>query len=222
MPNGKRSTQGRAAALPGSHERVARCSGCERWLVVNRETFNVKRGAPGGIQPWCRECDTAQKSEGPKGWARFLKTLEKDDPSSVRLWTRESYIAFMSASGPNGWECFYCGGDVREWGQGYWVDRKKNTRGYLPSNCLTCCTPCNFEKRNKSHVNYLATVGATVSQHGGRGQVEWTEVSESYRRVEPPDLSRWQRDVQPTLFGEAPRVDTRWRGHRRGQEDAAE
>lgn len=219
MAKGKSGNLGRAAALPEREDRVARCSGCERWLVVNSETFNQKRAGADGIQPWCRECDTMQKSEGPKGWKRFESVLRADDPQSLRLWSREIYVTFMTG---HKWQCAYCGGDVTQWSQGYWIDRVHNERGYAPDNCVPCCKPCNFEKGDKSHVHYLRQVSQTIESHGGRGYVNWAEVSKRYKRTTPPDLSRWVRDVQPSLFGVSRPVSTQWRGHRRRNDEAAE
>lgn len=50
--------------------------------------------------------------------------------------------------------CFYCGkrnGDGHQNG----IDRKDNSVGYTVENCVSCCRPCNFMKRNRTVQEFI-------------------------------------------------------------------
>lgn len=59
--------------------------------------------------------------------------------------------------------CHYCGCEpstiYRHGSNGEFVyngiDRKNNDLGYIIDNCVSCCTLCNFSKRNLSYNNFL-------------------------------------------------------------------
>lgn len=56
----------------------------------------------------------------------------------------EVSITFEDFSTLNALPCDYCGGVLPA--TGYGIDRKDNTRGYTPDNCLPCCANCNTMK----------------------------------------------------------------------------
>jgi hypothetical protein len=57
--------------------------------------------------------------------------------------------------------CHYCGDLVPTAG----VDRVDNTIGYIPSNCVSCCSTCNFMKLNYSVEEFLDQVLKIVRTH---------------------------------------------------------
>lgn len=144
------------------------CSGCNNtYQVVQGITFNQKRGAPDGLQPWCRTCDSKFKRGPLNGWANFQRVLS---PSETQLWTQSTYLQLM-----NGFKCDTCGVDVTEWSGGYWVDRINSDRGYIPSNCRPCCWGCNILKQSRSPESAYQDIEHKVKQYG-RGKVPWDQI----------------------------------------------
>ncbi len=48
-------------------------------------------------------------------------------------------------------DCIYCGSPPGNQYRGYrynGIDRKDNSKGYFPSNCVPCCARCNSVKSN--------------------------------------------------------------------------
>lgn len=63
--------------------------------------------------------------------------------------------------------CFYCGAVpssvmINKNGNGNLIyngiDRVDNSKGYIPGNCVTCCTACNLAKREMSQEEFYAWV----------------------------------------------------------------
>ena len=188
------------------------CSGCKRTLtVIVNVTFNLKTAAHDGLQPWCRECDMANKPRAENGWANFRKKLRDRKRGEERYWTEAIYLEMMEAKG---WKCKYCGCDVSVWGSGYWVDKIDPTRPYKPDNCVAACWPCNCLKREGKGGVFSGFVAAKV-QEWGWGKVPWQILYPRFRRVDDaiPDLSEYvQPDTtqQASLFDRDPGLEP-WR-----------
>ena len=45
------------------------------------------------------------------------------------------------------------------------IDRKDNAMGYVLENCLTCCSKCNFAKRNTSFSDFMSWVALLAQRH---------------------------------------------------------
>lgn len=51
-------------------------------------------------------------------------------------------------------ECHYCGFlDLEETCNG--IDRKDNTKCYIPSNCVSCCKKCNYAKHTLDYDEFI-------------------------------------------------------------------
>lgn len=50
-------------------------------------------------------------------------------------------------------KCYYCGFINQEHGIG--IDRANNTKGYIKSNCVPCCTLCNIMKRDNDLMTFI-------------------------------------------------------------------
>lgn len=160
-----------------------KCSGCGNTYQVHIGlTFNRKHGTADGLQPWCRSCDTSNKSDHKNGWKNFLRMLKASGEDLE--WTEEKYLLLMGD-----FKCHSCGCDVAEWGGSYWVDRIQNDTGYKISNCRPSCTPCNFQKSNKNALVADDEIQRHVARWG-RGRVPWGDVSPKFKRRIPriPDL----------------------------------
>ena len=69
-------------------------------------------------------------------------------------------------------ECYYCGEDPRlrlNYGTNgitaNGVDRVDNSIGYLTSNVVTCCTPCNLAKGTMSSSDFLELIRKIYNKH---------------------------------------------------------
>lgn len=193
-------------------DRVSYCPGCKRHLrVVLGASFNRKVDSCDGLQPWCRECDWKGKATLAEAWNRFSRVLAKE-PQSQLAWNEELYLSMLGDE-PT---CNWCGSSCREWGIGHWIDRIDSRAPHLPSNCVVCCTPCNFHKGHKPnylHEQFLSTLLVSCPQFPrgiGRypwGKIPWGDIPSSskvFRRVSAPDLSEFVvPDPQLTLRGVA-------------------
>lgn len=148
------------------------CPGCRRRIkVIVGTTFNRKSATTDGLQPWCRECDARNKLGAQNGWKNFRRMLVERRSGEERMWSRKSYEEMMG-----NFTCWYCGNDVTEWSQGYWVDKQSASRGYEPSNCVPCCKPCNFEKCNRNSEAWHNMIQNLLKRYP-RGRVPWNEIS---------------------------------------------
>ena len=69
-------------------------------------------------------------------------------------------------------ECFYCGGfpaQMMRSKTGVFkyngVDRVNNSLGYVPSNCVPCCHPCNLMKGALSATEFLQRIATIRERH---------------------------------------------------------
>lgn len=185
---------------------VKHCPGCDRHLMVAIPSspvvaFNRKRGTWDGYQPYCRTCDWHGKTTLEEAWNRFGRTLT---PHEQTLWTFEIYLGIVGDDP----RCNWCGSSCREWGIGHWIDRISSDYGHITSNCVACCTPCNFHKGHKPqavHEQFLRSLLRSCSEFPsgtGRhpwGKIPWNENPSSSRRFErvaAPDLTAHVREIQ--------------------------
>lgn len=166
-------------------------------------TFNKKTASLDGLQPWCRECDHANKPRAENAWPNFLRALKNREPPEDKLWTKASYVALMEK---HNWSCKWCGGDVSAWSSGYWIDKIDPNRGYKPDNCLPCCWPCNSEKSNRNSEVFAGYVDSLLKKYG-RGKVPWQVISPKFKRADEsiPDLTPYVRASEQLLLFGAPR-----------------
>lgn len=59
--------------------------------------------------------------------------------------------------------CHYCGvpPDPRNG-----IDRKDNSQGYRPENCVSCCVVCNYAKSSMSYADFLAWMDRVAKFRG--------------------------------------------------------
>lgn len=189
---------------------VKTCSGCNRHLWVaapssleiiprgyKQVAFNRKTGTSDGLQPWCRTCDWNGKATINEAWNTLRRFLEEREPQSLSRWTKDLYLQIVGDD-PH---CQWCGARCREWGIGHWLDRQSSKSGHIPSNCVPCCSPCNFHKGHKTYANHAAYLRSLLiacpqfPQGQGAhpwGKIPWDDYESSSKRFErkmPPDLS---------------------------------
>lgn len=101
----------------------------------------------------CRECAADRRRLKPYEMlynAAKYRIVHRLDSSKTHVFTLsfKSFCEFI-ASG----KCHYCWAPI-QWskhnisknGSGHHVDRKDNRKGYIKSNCVPCCTRCNYGK----------------------------------------------------------------------------
>lgn len=153
---------------PGPHKK---CPSCKRLLLLLKNvTFNAKRGAPDGFQPWCRECDHSNKNTIEYGWTEFSRLLRSSRSERPEEWTETMYRDLIGKG-----ECHYSGSALRVWGGGHWIDRISNARPHTPANCVPCCWPCNRRKSSRNPEAATREIEALVLRYT-RGKIPWDEV----------------------------------------------
>lgn len=201
---------------------VKTCPGCKRYLWVaappsmeeiprgyRQVSFNRKTGTEDGLQPWCRTCDWNGKATLHEAWNTLRRFLEEREPQSLVFWTKDLYLQTIG----NDPHCNWCGSRCRDWGIGHWLDRQSNKSGHIPSNCVVCCSPCNFHKGHKTYANHEVFLRSLLQacprfQHGQGphpwGKIPWDDYESSSKRFErkmPPDLSEYVfKSTQLSLF----------------------
>lgn len=144
-------------------------AGCGREIRVGNGKF---RDASGN----CRHC--ALRSRPFQQTLTALRCSSRHRGIPVDL-SYEDMLLFTQQS-----ECTYCGVEIPwvEWSvkgkssQGYFLDRKDNTKGYSVENCVVCCTSCNLTRGDRfTHEEFLVVGEAIRKIHQNRkGGTEFT------------------------------------------------
>jgi hypothetical protein len=108
---------------------------------------------------------------------RLLKNYRRHATRRSLVWelSDEAFVALLRG------ECFYCGMPPRQ----VWrvtpnkhrktgasltyngIDRKDNAVGYTPDNAVTCCSTCNYAKRDLTSEAFLNHVRTIYVRHFG-------------------------------------------------------
>jgi hypothetical protein len=123
-----------------------------RWRAKNRE--RVRRKA----RQWALNNPDKVKASQLKLAARtetkyrLLKRMAAKRSIQVEI-TFAEYSGLVSSG-----FCFHCGGGLPV--QGHGIDRRDSRPGYLPNNCVPCCSSCNDTK------GHLESAGFTYPRIG--------------------------------------------------------
>lgn len=127
-------------------------------------------------------CQTKERQSATNSGRKPVNLLD-DRTATVRLVLRassakectlgESDVAAMIFQ-----PCHYCGeppNHYRVLGSGRWrrqstvpshgIDRMDSSKGYVPGNCVTCCTTCNYMKREQHYDDFIGRVCRIASLH---------------------------------------------------------
>lgn len=156
---------------PNLRARNTRSCGC-----LHREELATSNQRLKAIaEPWLADMNLYMRKvsyrglRNPKGklgsnqFRTLSRTSEDPDdsqhPSLQWALTLEQYTRLVTSP------CFYCGQPPHQDPQGVWmkglglkrngIDRADNTKGYLPENCVSCCTACNREKRAQTQATFI-------------------------------------------------------------------
>lgn len=70
-------------------------------------------------------------------------------------------------------KCYYCGFVDQEYGIG--IDRMDNSKGYIKSNCVPCCTICNIMKRNYNFNTFIKICQHIATVHNKfNGEIDYS------------------------------------------------
>jgi len=106
--------------------------------------------------------------------AKDREVLHTDHPSLVWHLTLEQYVSLVTA------DCYYCGRPPHQKPQGACmassmlrngIDRMDNNKGYLPDNCVPCCSYCNKEKRAQSLDQFVENTKRRYENLKARGLI---------------------------------------------------
>jgi hypothetical protein len=86
----------------------------------------------------------------------FYKHGAKTRNLSFTLSDKDCIILFSK-------KCYYCGFLNEELGIG--IDRTDNSKGYIKSNCVPCCSQCNIMKRDKNLTDFVKICQHIATTH---------------------------------------------------------
>lgn len=114
------------------------CKKCREKLNKYRKSENGKRASKK-----YRESENgkqAKKIYNQKGDTVLYEYKRKADGRKIDWYLSDEYAKQMFKE-----SCHYCGIEATK-NQRNGIDRMDNSLGYIPSNCVPCCTRCNFAK----------------------------------------------------------------------------
>lgn len=150
-----------------------KCPYCgEVFVASSRHLRN--RTKRGGAHAHCG-CQTKLR-QSQKNRGRIPPNKLDDRAATVRLVHRacSAKLCTLSEEDVEGIifeRCHYCGelpNHYRTLGSGKWrrvstvpsngVDRRDSSVGYIPDNCLPCCTKCNYMKRDYTYEEFVTHI----------------------------------------------------------------
>lgn len=136
------------------------CPKCKQWK--NESEFGNSKNTRDGLNSWCRECD----SEKGKNYRLNNEDYCHNYGKEYRQTLPDKYRCYKSNAATKkrkfGFSlfdfatiivqpCYYCG---KKDGIYNGVDRLDNNKGYVKSNCVSCCKSCNFQKHAYSEKQF--------------------------------------------------------------------
>lgn len=162
-------TCGSVRLYTGTNLRTGNTTSCgclhrEQLAASNRDLKTVR-------EPWLADMTlyvrrlgyrTNRRTSGQLGSNQFRSTPGTPASAHPSLqWglDLDTYTRLVTAP------CFYCGQLPQQTPHGVWmrgldlkrngIDRVNNAVGYVPGNCVSCCTSCNREKRAQTQAEFL-------------------------------------------------------------------
>ena len=141
------------------------CSCCKK----EQSPINYHRdtGRPDGLHPWCKNCVKLKRAKHYKANKQKIKKQVKDYAETKKGSLIKRYSCYKNNSKSRNLEfslsienldilftqeCHYCGtSNYITMG----IDRKDNNIGYIISNCLPCCSVCNYMKQGYSYNDFI-------------------------------------------------------------------
>lgn len=138
------------------------CAHRERTIAFNQNTKSVQELWLVDMNLYKRKVsyrkNRTSKGLGTNQFSEKSREVAHDEHPAFQ-WglSLSQYVALVTA------DCFYCGRSPHQKPKGICmtldmrngIDRMDNSKGYLPANCVACCTLCNREKRAQSVEEFI-------------------------------------------------------------------
>lgn len=134
------------------------CNKCKQ--LKSLEEFNQHKRNKDGYRYTCRQCELEERRayySTPRGKWNSYRSSARQRKLKFAL-TYEEFMSFWQKP------CSYCGAQINTIG----IDRIDNTVGYILENVTSCCTECNFFKKDMhrdelfSHVRRISSFLLTI------------------------------------------------------------
>jgi len=122
-----------------------KCSGCKE--IKEFILFGNNKSRKDGMTQYCKICLSIMSKLREKNVKRvkyrYIKSA-RDRGLEINLDANDFSDYFNS-------DCSYCGDKI----DGVGIDRVDNSIGYLKGNVCSCCSTCNYMKRNMSKEEFI-------------------------------------------------------------------
>lgn len=142
---------------------ICRCD-CGNEKLVLRTNLNDKRGNRATRSCGCQNAEALLRRTAPPGHSGFAK-LYASYVASARGRKIDFSLSKPEFRALTSQNCHYCGIEPSQISKSKasasaykynGIDRVDNSVGYEWSNCVPCCSTCNYAKRNMSYNDFMA------------------------------------------------------------------
>lgn len=135
-----------------------KCKTCQKVKVIN--LFEKCAKSHGGYRKKCKQCKARLASMRNSTLNGKYTTL-RSKRHARGLGFNLSFSQFLKLhSAP----CFYCG-SLKKTDTGSNIDRINSTKGYIISNCRSCCYTCNRLKSDFTESEFYKHIHRITSKH---------------------------------------------------------
>lgn len=134
---------------------LKRCPECD--IEKPHLLFPRSRSNKSGVQTYCRDCHKKRRKPPNRSIVRSRYAMTKAGARRRKKEFSLSSEQYWEIVGPN--ECEYCGGTLPTAGG---LDRLDNSIGYIPGNCVACCTICNSAKGSAFTYDEMKVIGRVI------------------------------------------------------------
>ncbi len=117
---------------------IRKCYVCKNIFPLSTEFFHKNKSRSTGLMAACKKCISTIRYTPHKKFLHYIYNAKKRK-KSFKL-SEEEFNSIVTSN------CFYCGKPPKEGEYGNGIDRINNDLGYEISNCVPCCSPCNYLK----------------------------------------------------------------------------
>lgn len=146
-----------------------RCCGKYLRLNINWAISNKKTG-----QRICSKCSTEYRNKYRTkdnddlyiyNYNHSIKGIFRNYKSNAKKRNYQFELSIIDLGSLISSPCYYCG-ELQETFNG--VDRINNNKGYVLSNCVSCCNICNHMKWVLTKEKFLGQIKKITEKHGGK------------------------------------------------------
>lgn len=142
------------------------CRTCKQWQSLNLYTNNIVTIRKKNFSIQCKPCQR-QADKRYKNDPKFTYGIYKRSVQRSRFVRRHGNLEFALTFKQfmMFWQqsCHYCGDNIKTVG----IDRIDSDVGYVIDNCVSCCSTCNYMKRNLSQPDFLEQCKKIIEHYYG-------------------------------------------------------